>query len=64
MGRSTSYPKEVRERAVGLALAEALAWGAAVSLPRSRMPALGDIRRAAVRLDASIDRDLALTERS
>ena len=65
MDRSTRYPKEVRERAVRLDLAEALAWGAAaVSLPGSRMPAPDDIYRAAVRLDASIDRDLALTERS
>jgi len=65
MDRSTRYPKEVRERAVRLDLAEALAWGAAaVSLPGSGMPAPDDIHRAAVRLDASIDRDLTLTERS
>ena len=65
MDRSTRYPKEARERGVRLDLAEALAWGAAaVSLSGSRMPAPGDIRRAAVRLDARIDRDRTLTERS
>ena len=48
-----------------LDLVEALAWGvAAVSPPGSRMPAPDGIHRAAVRLGASIDMDLALTERS
>ena len=65
MDRSTRYLKEVRERGVRLALAEALAWGAsAVALPGSRMPAPGDIHRSAVRLDARVEMDLTLTERS
>jgi 1-phosphofructokinase len=48
-----------------IALAEALAWGAAAaSLPGSRMPGPGDLDRAAVRLTARIDPDRLLKERS
>jgi 1-phosphofructokinase len=47
------------------ALAEALAWGAAAAgLPGSRMPAPGDLDRAAVRITARIDPDRPLKERS